>query len=208
VPLVIRNRLALATATAAAVLVVASALGAGPDPSHLVLKLADVPHGFAVDAKNTGVFSNAKVAAAENKPSDLAKFNKWGRVTGFQAQFVRNPQAGKYGGIALVISRISVYKAISGTVADFSDKGSTCAGSGLPKVPAPGRLGYATVACLGTAQPQSTKLRLYSLFWRHGVVTASMILAGVAATTSATDIASLGWTLARAQDAHIGATLG
>ena len=199
---------ALLVVASVLVFAVASALAAGLDPSRLVLKLSDVPKGFAVDAKNTAVFSNAQVATAENKPDDLAKFNNWGRLTGYQAQFTRNPGPGKYGSIAVVISRVSVYKAISGTVASFADTASNCAGSGLPKVPSPGRLGYATVACSGTVTSQGSKLRLYALYWRHGRVTASVLLGGFAATTNATDMAALGWTLARAQDAHITAALG
>jgi hypothetical protein len=58
------------------------------DPSMLVLRKADVPTGFQVDAAQTGLRSNA--AEAKNEPRFGALLERWGRVTGYEAGFERH----------------------------------------------------------------------------------------------------------------------
>lgn len=62
--------------------------GAGTlDPSRLVLRQADVPAGYDVVADKTGIRTNAQ--DVRDYPELRAKYRRWGRVTGYQAQFDR-----------------------------------------------------------------------------------------------------------------------
>jgi hypothetical protein len=57
------------------------------DPSTLVLRQADVPTGFDVDAGRTGLRSNA--AEAKGEPRFVSLLARWGRVTGYEVAFER-----------------------------------------------------------------------------------------------------------------------
>jgi hypothetical protein len=82
---VIRILIAVVVALAAALPAAAST--AEVDPSRLVLRHADVPAGFQVDADDTGVRTNAREAKSEPRFKTLLQ--RWGRVTGYEVEFDR-----------------------------------------------------------------------------------------------------------------------
>lgn len=73
---------------AAAVMLAGSGAGgaAGGNPRAYVLTLNDLPTGFAVTADR--VVGNA-AAAKGSLVGSLADFTRWGRVTGYERQFLR-----------------------------------------------------------------------------------------------------------------------
>lgn len=79
------RRIVLGVATALALAVPAAA--ATIDPATLVLSQADVPAGFRLDREGSGVRSNA--AEAKNDRELGAQLRRWGRVTGYEAEFDR-----------------------------------------------------------------------------------------------------------------------
>ena len=62
--------------------VAGAAHAAGVDPKVLVLRQADVPAGYRLDEAASGVKTNE-----DDVPPMRALFAKWGRVTGYQADF-------------------------------------------------------------------------------------------------------------------------
>jgi hypothetical protein len=72
---------------AAGVLALPATAAAQVDPSELVLRQADVPAGFRLDRDDTGVRTNE--AEAGDEPRFRALFRRWGRVTGYEAEFDR-----------------------------------------------------------------------------------------------------------------------
>jgi hypothetical protein len=65
----------------------APAAAADLDPSALVLRQADVPSGFRLDAKESGVRTNAR--RIRDTPELKSLFARAGRVTGYEATFLR-----------------------------------------------------------------------------------------------------------------------
>ena len=59
------------------------------DPKALVLTKTDVPAGYRLDAARSGVKTNAE----ETDPRIRALLVKWGRVTGYQADFRGGPKS-------------------------------------------------------------------------------------------------------------------
>ena len=90
-------------AVVAAVLA-APAAAADLDPGALVLRQADVPSGFRIDAADSGLRANATEVMSEPRLRTL--FERWGRVTGYQAEFDR--------GTASISSRVDVLRSPSG----------------------------------------------------------------------------------------------
>jgi hypothetical protein len=74
-------------AVAAAALLSAPLAAAELDPGALVLRQSDVPAGFEVDRVQTGSRTNEQEAKSD--PRAAALFERWGRVTGYEAGFDR-----------------------------------------------------------------------------------------------------------------------
>ena len=116
-------RTTLVTSAAVALLAAGAASAAlaaparNPDPKTLVLRLADVPSGFA---RASGSYvSNAQAAREEREP--LAKYTAWGRMNGYAAVYNRSASAGSNPkGLSSVESAASVYRAASGAHAAFA----------------------------------------------------------------------------------------
>ena len=72
---------------ASAFLLAAPLAAAELDPRVLVLRTADVPAGFERDRADTGVRTNRQEAEADPRGTRL--FERWGRVTGYEAAFDR-----------------------------------------------------------------------------------------------------------------------
>jgi len=73
-------------------------------PSALVVRQADVPSGFRLDAADSGLRANATEAMSE--PRLRALFERWGRVTGYEAEFDR--------GMTSIVSRVDVLRSPAG----------------------------------------------------------------------------------------------
>jgi len=64
----------------------ATAATGAVDPKSLVIRPAEVPRGFRLDAAETGVRTNEDEIRG---PKLTALYEGWGRVTGYQAEFRR-----------------------------------------------------------------------------------------------------------------------
>jgi hypothetical protein len=69
------------------VVVAQASAGATVDPSRLVLRQSDVPPGFRVDRDKSKMVTTRD--DVRQYPELRAKYVRWGRVTGYQAQFDR-----------------------------------------------------------------------------------------------------------------------
>ncbi len=96
------RRLLLAAAACLALAVPAAAVGI--DPASLVLSRADVPAGFRLDREGSGVRSNSTEARNDRKLGALLR--RWGRVTGYEAEFDRAD--------ATVSSRVDLFTSARG----------------------------------------------------------------------------------------------
>lgn len=94
-------RLVLAIAVALLVVPLATA---EVSPRALVLGQADVPAGFRLDPKESGLRSNE--LEAKESPEARAKFKRWRRVTGYQAKYLR--------GSSEIEARVDVFRTADG----------------------------------------------------------------------------------------------
>lgn len=69
----------------------ASAVGKTPDPKQIVLRLADLPVGFAL---TKGYYADNARGAAESASVTPADYMRWGRITGYEADFSREALIG------------------------------------------------------------------------------------------------------------------
>ena len=81
----------LATIALVAGLAASAALAAPPDTKQMVLRLADLPSGFSLDK---GYYADNARAVKESDDASLADYVRWGRVTGYDAEFSRDAIAG------------------------------------------------------------------------------------------------------------------
>ena len=86
-----RLLIALASVALLAGLSASAALAAPPDTKQMVLRLADVPAGFSL-AK--GYYADNARAAKESDNVSLADYTRWGRITGYEADFSRDGLTG------------------------------------------------------------------------------------------------------------------
>ena len=182
----------------------ASAAPAVLDPSRLVLTLSDLAAGFKVDTKQTGVFSNARLAIAERNLKELTNFKRWGRLTGYQAQFTRNARTGRLGSLVRITSRASVFKTSSGAAASFAQKPAQCSTGTAHEVSLGVTVGQRSFACSGLQVSGVITFRRYLVFWQQGRVEATLVLVWVEGGIASSDAAAL----AKAQERHVAAALG
>jgi hypothetical protein len=86
-----RLLIALASVALLAGLSASAALAAPPDTKQMVLRLVDVPAGFSL-AK--GYYADNARAAKESDNVSLADYTRWGRITGYEADFSRDGLTG------------------------------------------------------------------------------------------------------------------
>jgi hypothetical protein len=79
----------------------------------MVLKLSDLPAGFALDK---GYYTDNARAAKESETA-LADFTRWGRIAGYEADFSREALTG----ILKVTSAASTYKTAKGAAESTRD---------------------------------------------------------------------------------------
>ena len=62
-----------------------------PDTKQMVLRLADLPAGFSL---TKGYYADNARAAKESDNVSLADYTRWGRITGYEADFSRDGLTG------------------------------------------------------------------------------------------------------------------
>jgi len=95
-------RILLIVLATAAIALPASA--AGVDPQALVIARSDVPSGFRADPKKTGIRSNE--LEATEFPETRTKFQRWRRVTGYQARYQH--------GSGVIEARVDLFRGADG----------------------------------------------------------------------------------------------
>lgn len=133
----------------------APSAGAAVDPRALVIRAADVPAGYRLDAASSGVRTNAREAKENDEAGRL--FRRWGRVTGWQMVFERGERS--------IEARSDVFRSASGAreMLRWADRQVRLAGiRGLKRENV--RLG--ADAFLVSAGPTG---EVY-VYWRYGVV--------------------------------------
>lgn len=143
-----------------AALVVCAAVLAGVaagavSPRTLVIRAADVPAGFRLQAASSGVRTNAQEAKENAEAGRL--FRRWGRLTGYQMIFD--------GGERTIEARSDVFRSLAGPRAmlEWADRQARLAGiKGLEHEDV--RLG--ADAFLVSAGPTG---EVY-VYWRYGIV--------------------------------------
>lgn len=164
--------------------VVTTANGGGnvePDPRALVLKLRDMPTGFAL--KSGHYVSNARAARESNRP--VSDYVRWGRINGYEAIFEK-PVAlsALLKGPIQVYSIANVYRTANGAKASFAES----VGPGLRKRDPQGKLKRLSVGTrLGdqarlytyTEKTGGFTVRIFYAYWRTGRFIASVLTGGI-----------------------------
>ena len=134
----------------------------------------------------------------------MTKLTRWGRITGFQATFTREPTLrGLLAGALEVQSLASIYRTRHGAAASFVETRRACLKPPFKQLSVGRRLGHEAAYCVATRKSGNTKVTVYVLAWRRNNVTAGVLLAGLAGVVDSTEAVRL----ARKQDARIAATL-
>ena len=156
------------------------------DPKRMVLRLSDLPTGFALDH----AYYADNVRAAKESQTPLALLVRWGRINGYQVDYAR---AGNRG-ILHVRSVASRYGTAKGAADSlhyaFSEAGRVFTGT---------RIGTESRMYTATVNSQAVPVVGYAVFWRSRTVKAGIVAAGVKGTVRATDAVAL----ARKQQARI-----
>ena len=170
-----------------AALVAAPAVsGAAVDPKDLVLRPGDVPSGFWLDTKESGLRTNER--EAREHPESREPFRRWRRVTGYLAEYDRRD--------AEIVSRADLFRNSSGARAmlRFVDREFGRSGfQGLRRAPA----GVGVEGWIYTGRGSATEFT--AVYWRHGRVCAAV--AGIGVSKSRV------LALARAQQKRVAAAL-
>lgn len=171
-------------------------------PQQLVLRLADLPAGFSIDRNETGPRPNAVVARETS--STLVQLARWGRIGGYQATFTREPTLrGLLAGSLEVQSVASVYRTTRGAAASFVQSRTACRKPPFKQLSMGGHLGHEAAYCSMQRMSSGQKITVYVLLWRHGRISAAILLGGLAGVVDPTEAVKLG----RKQDARFARTL-
>jgi hypothetical protein len=161
------------------------------DPRRLVLRLGDLPPGFATSRVGTGSVDNAQ-AAVGGPAGLLTRLRRWGRIGGYQVRFSRalNARTLQQGPL-FIASEASVYRTARGAAAAFSYTVRFLVAKSFISLPVDFALGadqareyVAETSVLGQQGLG------YLLVWRTQRVVASLSLTGRFGVVSAHDVAS------------------
>lgn len=172
----------------AAVLVPVSGVLAGaplPDTKQMVLRLADMPTGFAPESGH--YVSNAQQTASTTPHRN---FEKLGRITGYSARYTKDGIVG----LLQIESEANVYR--SATLAHRSFLGGVKAVEAqktisFRRLAVGDPLGHEARLYKATTTESGTKVDVYALAWRSGGVIASVTGAGLAGTVDPADLVLL-----------------
>jgi hypothetical protein len=168
---------------AAAVLAIAvsgsggAAAAVAADPKQMVLRLADFPAGLRFKLDNAHYVDNATAAKSGGTP--LATLKKWGRITGYQAEFLSN-----HIGFQYVRSSASAYKTFRGASDALNSYFREIRNAGTPSHPfnlvslVDGLGDEARLYATTTESKSIGTIEIYIVSWRHGSVVAQMFGGG------------------------------
>jgi hypothetical protein len=169
----------------------ASASGASPDPKRMVLRLQDMPTGFKVGKHR--YYSTPEAVASTSKVLTTADFRSWGYVTGYEADFARDPSLADLasGGAIQIISITSIYRSSVGAHRSMVKSKQFCRKPPFQEVSVGARLGHEAHMCSYTETQGGFTAQVYVVVWRKGRFKASIFLAGLKGGTSASEAVSL-----------------
>jgi hypothetical protein len=175
---------------------------ASPNGSAYVLRLTDLPAGWAVESQ--GPRSNAQTA--KETGDSVRLYRTWGRLTGWDIAFMRE---GGLGGLLTQMSALessaSLYRTAKGAQAAWLYGEKVRARRSLPAGTTRSRLslgapvGHASSAYAFTIKNGAQTSMVVAVVWRRGRVFASVIGAGLEGTVDAARVIGL----ARAQERRI-----
>jgi len=182
----------LATIALVAGLTASAALAAPPDTKQMVLRLTDLPAGFSL---NKGYYADNARADKDSDSVSFADYVRWGRVTGYHADFSREALAG----ILNLTSGASTYKTTAGatasTRASYAAAGKTTRIYGKPtsfkRVSTGTRLGHEAQMFTTKVTSEGITVSVYILVWRYRTVKASLLVGGLAGTLDAAEVVRL-----------------
>jgi hypothetical protein len=203
------RRVALVTSCVAAVVVGVApyALAATPSMRAMVLRLSDLPASFSVNGK--GVVTNEQAARERGHP--VSRYEKFGRVTGYDIGFRREASPGSlHSGAAVVVSSASRYKTEKGAMTALRD--------GSADIEASARKDGTRLRRLSVGSPIGDEARLYSenatedgvagvtfvVVWRQGPILSYVVTWGLRGGVEPAQAISL----ARKQQTRIVRALG
>lgn len=155
------------------------------DPSTVVLQKSDVPAGFTLDRKASGVRSNE--SEAKDEPPFRALFVRWGRVTGYEVEFDRKS--------ASIGSRADILRTPAGARAMYDWFGLEVRKIGIRGF----QRGQVRIGDEGLLYRSRTPASFTIVMWRSG-----RVFAGVGSTGVSTERTVA---LARAQQRRMAAAL-
>jgi hypothetical protein len=175
---------------------------ATPSTKAMVLRLSDLPAGFAVRARV--VLTNAKAARERGHP--VSRYTRLGRVTGYEITFMRSPTRGSpYDGAAVVLSSASRFATARGAMLGFRDgnadieRSARKDGSKLRRLPVASRIGQETRLYAERATRNGLAEVTFFVAWREGPILSYVLAWGLRGGVEPAQALSL----ARKQQAHI-----
>lgn len=149
------------------------------DAKNLVLSLQDIPPGFRIDQTQTRVISNQVSANSRlNSAEYLKTLDNWGRISGYEIAFTKEPSLSNLVGIFSIINIASQYKTSEGAHQSFS----TIAGE-IPSISTQisvPMLGDETFGMVTSQTTNNVKATAYSVSFRYRNIICSVITAGLA----------------------------
>jgi hypothetical protein len=159
-------------------LVLASVAAAAVNPKPFVLRLVDMPSGFAA---TTSHYVSAQQAAKDG-PTSIAQFREWGYLTGYEATYTQNGGlADLLAGAGQILSSVSVYKSAGGAASSWTESDATCLRHKpqCTRLALNERIGDQAGLYKVAVTSKKTKVISYVVVWRRGALKGSIIAAGV-----------------------------
>jgi hypothetical protein len=171
--------LALCTSFVAPAATHAALLSPDTDPRTFVLNASDLGSGFRMNSEQSGTRPNE---AASNR-EDVARYQQWGRISGYNAQFEREPNLiSSLTQTVVVMQAVSLYRTPDGAQAAFDysrqRNGQTMEMLGTPQV-GEASLAFRIRQQAGQDRTQSgTPAEAVVIQFRKGNLTQSIVASG------------------------------
>lgn len=160
------------------------------DAKNLVLSLQDIPPGFHIDQTQTRVISNQVSANSRLNSSEYLKtLENWGRVSGYEIAFTKEPSLSNLIGIFSIISIVSQYKSSDGAHQSFSTLPNEMP-SGFSQISVP-VIGDETFGLVANQTANSVKATGYAVSFRYRNIIGSVITSGLSGTVGPNDTMDL-----------------
>jgi hypothetical protein len=150
------------------------------DPKAMVLRLNDLPAGFGRDEGH--YVSNVR-AARESEGVSLADYIRWGRITGYEANFSRSAIVG----LIKVASDANTYRSVRGARDSLHDSFRSAtqpnkAGFKFRRLSTGGPIGHESRLYTFRTKSGGYTIDGYFVIWRYFAVRASVLGGGIAGT--------------------------